>query len=91
MKRLIDANKLLTRAKNVYTKEGYELLEKLVNSQETDYDIDRVIGKIEWLDFKEKRVTKETDINSEIFRTIRIDKYVRLDEVIDIIRKEGKR
>lgn len=88
MKRLIDANKLLTRAKNVYTKEGYELLEKLVNSQETDYDIDRVIGKIEWLDFKERRVTKETDINSEIFRTIRIDKYVRLDEVLDIIRKE---
>lgn len=61
-----------------------------VKAMPTAYSVEKVLAEIGLLDFKTHRVMRETGINSEVFETVRVDKYVRLYEVLDIIRNGGK-
>ena len=68
----------------------YRSKEEAIKYWNTRKPMERIVEQIGLLDFKTHRVTRETGINSEVFETVRVDKYVRLDEVFDIVRNGGK-
>ena len=86
--RLIDAD-VFKEAIGTDTKTRKMVCE-LIDKQPTAYNVEQVEKDIEWLNFKTHSVMRETGINSEVFERVRTDKYVRLDEVLAIVRNGGK-